>query len=142
MYVDTYLGIWIAGVTPKCRRCTMAQSRIRLELKFSITFHAAQTPIPHLRSARSLDYVNKAWHAEWTNEKRGRDLRILPPSPSPHTLRIHTQIRKGYSATITQTRTGKIGLRHFMCLRGVPGFNDPWCTCRNDNQAVRHVLQD
>ena len=24
----------------------------------------------------------------------------------------------------------------------VSGFNDPWCTCRNDNQTVRHILQD
>ena len=41
-----------------------------------------------------------------------------------------------------QLRTGKIGLRHFLCLRKVPGFNDPRCTCRNDNQTVRHILQD
>ncbi len=106
---------------------------------------AAQTQIPHLRSARSqanVDYIKKAWHAEWTDEKRGHDFRILTPSPSPHTLRIHTQIRKGYSAIITQMRTGKIGLRHFLCLRRLPEFNDPRCTCRNDNQMVRHVLQD
>ena len=106
---------------------------------------AAQTQIPHLRSTRSqanLEFVKKAWEDEWTSEKRGRDLRILTPSPSPHTLRIHAQIRKGYSAIITQMRTGKIGLRHFLCLRKVPGFSDPRCTCRNDNQTVRHVLQD
>ncbi len=89
---------------------------------------AAQTQIPHLRYARrqaNLDYIKKTWHAEWTDEKRRRDLRFLSPSPLPHTLRIDTQIRKGYSAIITQMRTGKIGLRHFLCLRRVPEFNDP-----------------
>ena len=104
---------------------------------------AAQTQIPHLRSARSQanwDFVKKAWEDEWTSEKRGRDLRILTPSPSPHTLRSHTQIRKGYSAIITQMRTGKIGLRHLLCLRKVPGFIDPRFTCRNDNQTVRHPM--
>ena len=39
-------------------------------------------------------------------------------------------------------QTGNIGLRHFLCLGKVPGFNDPRCTCRNNNQTVRHILQD
>ena len=30
----------------------------------------------------------------------------------------------------------------FLWLRKVPGFNDPRCRCRNDNQTVRHILQD
>lgn len=43
---------------------------------------AAQTQIPHLRSAKSqanLDYIKKTWHIEWADEKLKRGLRIFTP---------------------------------------------------------------
>ena len=71
---------------------------------------AAQTQIPHLRSARSqanLDFVKKARQDEWTSEKRGRDLRILTPSPSPHKLRIHISNSKGIQCNYCPNANGK-----------------------------------
>ena len=73
---------------------------------------------------------------------RGSVPKHLVPAPSKSVLRIHGRVRKGFSALIKQLRTGKIGLKHFLHSRRVPGFDSGRCDCWRDLQTVRHVLQE
>lgn len=100
-------------------------------------FTAPLVQIPWLRSASNQvikQAAVKEWEAEWKKEEKGKDLRRLMPVPSKSVLCIHGGVQKGFSALITQMRTGKIGLKHFLHSRKVPGFDSGTCDCRRDLQ--------
>lgn len=108
-------------------------------------FTAPPVSIPQLRSACNQvisQVAQKEWEAEWREEEKGKDLRRLAPEPSKSVLRIHGGVQKVFSALITQMRTSKIGLKHFLHSRRVPWFDSGRCDCRRDLHTVRHVLQE
>ncbi len=99
---------------------------------------AAQMHVLYLCSAKKQENAEKTWEEsekDWATETQGHNFRTPTPSPSRQT---HSKIRKGYRTLITQMRTGKIGLRHFLLSRKVPNINDPRRKCRINDQTVRH----
>lgn len=107
-------------------------------------FTAIAASISTFRSAYSQNKKQKEKierEVEWKEKVKGSGLHRLAPVPSETILRIHSGIHKGYSALITQVRTGKISLKHFLHDRKVPGFEDERCECRRDRQTVRHVCK-
>lgn len=82
----------------------------------------------------------KEWKVEWTNERRGRELRRLEPAPRRGIIKLHCGLSKELSSLVVQMRTGKIGLRDFLFGRKVPGIEDGTCECRHGNQTVKHIL--
>ena len=74
--------------------------------------------------------------------EKGKDLLRPVLAPPKSIIRIHGGISKGFSTLITQMRTSKIGLNHFLHNGKVPEFDSGRCDCRRDLQIVRHVLQE
>jgi hypothetical protein len=48
--------------------------------------------------------------------------------------------KKPESTLLTQLRTGKIGFKHFLSERRVPGVESPACDCIQGDMTVEHVL--
>ena len=92
---------------------------------------AAQTQIPHLRFARSqasLDFVKKALQDEWTKRETGtKSADSYTLAFTSHTPDLYSN-SKGIQCSYHPNANGKIGFRHVLCLRKVPGFNEPRCT--------------
>jgi hypothetical protein len=55
-------------------------------------------------------------------------------------LRRHKGLRKHESSTLTQIRTGKIGLRAFLALCRVPDVNTPLCSCGGGPETPEHLV--
>src|SRR5262245_156704 len=49
-------------------------------------------------------------------------------------------LRKHESATLTQIRTGKIGLRAFLMQRCVPSITTPLCRCGTGPETQEHLV--
>ena len=106
---------------------------------------APQIPLPFLRSAGKAHLSKllfEKWEEEWQNEKKGRALFKIAPSPTRKVLHIHGKLPKWVSSLIVQMRTGKIGLRKFLHERNVPEVKDARCGCKRGEETVRHVLTE
>ncbi len=82
--------------------------------------------------------VMKEWANEWENGTTGRVTFSLEKEPTRKVLDKHTGVRRPISSLITQLRTGKIGLAHY--LHRIGRHNSPRCPCDQGIQTVRHVL--
>ena len=83
--------------------------------------------------------ANRAWHASWRAETRGRTSFTHTPSPTK-VLHLHQGLSKRHSALLVQLRTEKIGFKDFLFNRRVPNVTDPMCDCGEGRQTVTHIL--
>ena len=58
--------------------------------------------------------VTKQWASDWENGTSGRTTFHLEKEPNPKVLAKHNGLRRPLSSLITQLRTGKIGLAHYL----------------------------
>ncbi|EKG09000.1 hypothetical protein MPH_14030 [Macrophomina phaseolina MS6] len=84
--------------------------------------------------------VMDEWKQTWRDNERGRQLFKLVPEPSRKILALHRGTPRAMSSLMVQMRTGKIGLRHFLYQRRVPGVTSGECDCGRGLQTVSHVL--
>lgn len=84
--------------------------------------------------------ANKARETKCKADTKGRTTARFTPRPTKKILRLHEGLSKRHSAILVQMRTEKIGLKHFLFNRRVPGIMDDKCTCREGQQTVSHVL--
>jgi hypothetical protein len=84
--------------------------------------------------------VIEAWTRRWqANTKPDTWDRVLRP-PDPKVLKLHLGLRKAESSVLIQSRTGCIGLAHFLYRVQVPGIESSLCSCTNGIETPRHVL--
>jgi hypothetical protein len=107
------------------------------------------SPRPHylktIRSAvkrRVHEVVNARWENGWKSCHHSRELYELTPIPTPtkKVLRVHQDLHRALSTIIVQMRTGKIGLRHYLSQKGLPGVPNRDCQCEKAAQSVRHIF--
>ncbi|SLM35356.1 protein [Lasallia pustulata] len=92
----------------------------------------------HLESLRKR--VTRQWAKEWENGDTGRTVFHLEREPNPGVLTKHTGVRRPLSSLITQLRTGKIALAHY--LHRIQRQDSPRCPCSQGIQTVRHILTE
>ena len=80
------------------------------------------------------------WVQEWENGTTGRTTFNLEKEPNPGVLTKHTGVRRPLSSLITQLRTGKIALAHY--LHKIQRQDSPRCPCSRGIQTVRHILTE
>lgn len=84
--------------------------------------------------------VTRQWAKEWENGDTGRTVFHLEREPNPGVLTKHTGVRRPLSSLITQLRTGKIALAHY--LHRIQRQDSPRCPCSQGIQTVRHILTE
>ena len=84
--------------------------------------------------------VTKQWASDWENGTSGRATFHLEKEPNPKVLAKHNGLQRPLSSLITQLRTGKIGLAHY--LHKIRRRDSPRCPCAQGIQTVRHVLTE
>lgn len=84
--------------------------------------------------------VTDEWKQTWRDSERGQQLFKVAPEPSRKILALHRGTPRALSSLMVQMRTGKIGLRHFLHQRRVPGIMSGECDCGRGLQTVSHVL--
>ena len=84
--------------------------------------------------------VTRKWAEEWENGNTGRTVFHLEREPNPGVLAKHTGVRRPLSSIITQLRTGKIALAHY--LHKIQRKDSPRCPCSQGIQTVRHILTE
>ncbi|EKG09192.1 reverse transcriptase, putative [Macrophomina phaseolina MS6] len=80
------------------------------------------------------------WKQAWRDSEQGRQLFKVAPEPTRKSLELYRGTPRALGSLITQMRTGKIGLRHFLHQRKVPGIESGECDCGHGLQTVSHVL--
>lgn len=58
--------------------------------------------------------VMEEWKKLWRETARGRQLFKVAPEPTRKSLELYRGTPRALSSLVTQIRTGKIGLRHFL----------------------------
>ena len=99
-------------------------------------FNHLRTAIKAKQCSQLLNERDKVWKVGTTGCKFFR----LTGSPSKKTLTLHQNLPRLLSSVLIQMRTGKIGLRHFLHSRGVPGVEDDTCLCGQGPRKVEHAL--
>jgi hypothetical protein len=61
--------------------------------------------------------------------------------PNKYILALHKDLRRAESSILIQARTECIGLHQFLYRRHVPGVDSPNCSCSNEPETVRHLVQ-
>ncbi|KAA6409147.1 MAG: hypothetical protein FRX48_06700 [Lasallia pustulata] len=84
--------------------------------------------------------VFRRWAKEWENGATGRTIFHLEKELNLGVLTKHTGIRRPLSSLITQLRTGKIALAHY--LHRIQRRDSPRCPCSQGIQTVRHILTE
>ncbi len=84
--------------------------------------------------------VFRQWAKEWENGVTGRKIFHLEKEPNSGVLTKHTGVRRPLSSLITQLRTGKIALAHY--LHRIQRRDSPRCPCSQGIQTVRHILTE
>ena len=83
------------------------------------------------------------WRTQWNASTTGKDLRNLDPTlPSKKVLGLHSS-HKPTNSLLIQLRTEKIGLRAFLHMRKVPGYehvDGNVCECEEAYQTAKHIL--
>ena len=98
------------------------------------------------RRARGLvrDWQKAAWEAVWAQYQAGIPEERRSPAQRgdlwSNRSSLHEGLAKAESSALTQLRTEKIGLAHFLHICRVPGVLSPACECGWRKQDVRHVL--
>jgi hypothetical protein len=79
------------------------------------------------------------WATDWTNQQHGRVTHRLEPKPTKRVLDKHFGLERALSSILTQMRTGKISLKHYLWKIGAAESDR--CGCGADSsQTVYHVL--
>ncbi len=98
------------------------------------------------RRARGLvgDWQKAAWEAVWAQYQAGIPEERRSPAQRgdlwSNRRSLHEGLAKAESSALTQLRTEKIGLAHFLHMCRVPGILSSACECGWRKQDARHVL--
>ncbi|EKG13846.1 hypothetical protein MPH_08978 [Macrophomina phaseolina MS6] len=101
--------------------------------------HARTSLVAALKQTISQAEMDE-WKQLWKDGERGRQLFKVAPEPTRKILALHRGTLRTLGSLIVQMRTGKIGLRHFLHQRKVPGVTSGECVCGRGLQTVSHVL--
>ncbi len=90
------------------------------------------------------EWCSSAWSTLWTKYQIGIPESQRAPAQEgdlgTERRALHTGLAKAESSVLTQMRTGKIGLAHFLYTCRVPEILTAGCECGWRKQDVRHVL--
>ncbi|SLM33995.1 reverse transcriptase [Lasallia pustulata] len=84
--------------------------------------------------------VFRQWAKEWENGATGRTIFHLEKGPNSGVLTKHTGIRRPLRSLITQLRTGKIALVHYLHM--IQRRDSPRCPCSQGIQTVQHIFTE
>lgn len=81
-------------------------------------------------------------HGQLSGEQRSRAAQTPrnTPQPAKKVLQLHESLTKRQSALLVHLRTEKIGLRHFLFARRLPGITSSRYQCGERRQTVALVL--
>lgn len=82
------------------------------------------------------------WVNQWTNGAHGRAVHKLQPIPHKEVLEKHRLLPRAISSILTQMRTGKISLAHYLYTIGANESDGCSCSRRRLSQTVSHILFD
>jgi Reverse transcriptase (RNA-dependent DNA polymerase)/Endonuclease-reverse transcriptase len=95
--------------------------------------------------------VLRNWKTRWRQQATqlpGREQeqtspRLVPQDtePNKYILALHKDLRRAESSILIQARTECIGLNQFLYKRHVPGVDSPNCSCSDEPETVRHLVQ-
>jgi hypothetical protein len=138
-----------------CEKAASIMDRARARLR-----RRGRRPLPPLpqqrpqqRSIQTADWLGSRsekeavfdkWLQRWNNAaQQERTIRAIadePPYPLPYVIQRYRGLLKHETSLICQVRTGRIGLRAFLFLRGVPDVPTPLCSCGRAPETPEHFI--